>query len=293
MRASIIIRTFNEARHLDALLRQITEQDFEPAEIEIIVVDSGSTDQTLDICLRYDVRIITIHKADFSFGRSLNLGCEAASGDALVFISGHCIPVSKQWLKELIEPLSDGKIAYAYGAQMGGAASKFSEKQLFSKYYPQQSQNPQQGFFCNNANAALLKSVWRLHPFNEELTGLEDMHLARRLVENGEKISYVAEAAVYHLHDETWPQVKRRFERESIALQHIMPEIHISFFDFLRYFFHAVWLDTRQAASEHVLLKTTNEICIYRLMQFWGAYRGNHIHRQLSRRRKEAYFYPR
>ena len=80
MKASIIIRTYNEARHLPDLLTGVQSQVAPGMENEIIIVDSGSTDGTLDIAKRFHCRIEHIRKEDFSFGRSLNIGCAAASG---------------------------------------------------------------------------------------------------------------------------------------------------------------------------------------------------------------------
>ena len=293
MKASIVIRTYNEGRHLGALLKAIVDQDWNPDEREIIVVDSGSTDGTLQIASCFPVRVVHIRKEDFSFGRSLNMGCATATGDALVFVSGHCVPVAESWLKQLVAPLGRDGIVYSYGGQLGNGESYFSECQIFAKYFPAVSQLPQEGFFCNNANSALLRSVWASHPFDEELTGLEDMHLAKKLVGLGHRIGYVSNAAVFHLHSESWAQVKRRFEREAIALQGIMPEVHLSFVDFLHYWLSAVSLDMHAAAKTRALFKRAPEILLYRLMQYWGAYRGNHFHRQMSKRRKEAYYYPR
>ena len=54
----------------------------------------------------------------------------------------------------------------------------------------------------------------------------------------------------------------------------------------------AVLLDLGSALQRKMLRRLAGEIFMYRLMQFWGAYRGNHMHRRLSRARKEQYFYP-
>ena len=259
----------------------------------MVVVDSGSTDRTLEIAENHHAKVVHIKREDFSFGRSLNVGCEAATGDALVIISGHCIPVHEQWLVNLIKPLVDGVAAYTYGRQVGNDSSRFSECQLFNKYFPSESVVPQDGFFVNNANSAILTQVWSKYRFDESLTGLEDMELAKRMVEDGLKVGYVAEAPVYHLHDESWRQVRRRYEREAIALQAIMPEVHMNFADFARYFFSAVLLDSGVALQERRDASTYLDIAAFRLMQFWGSYRGNHEHRKLSRQMKEKYFYPR
>lgn len=288
--ASIVIRTYNEERYLEALLQAIANQ--KGLDTEVIVVDSGSTDRTCAIASKHACRIVNIAKSEFSFGRSLNRGCAAAKGDYLVFISGHCVPVDEWWVQNLVLPLRAEGVVYTYGRQIGGNGSKFSEHQLFRKYFPEVSQVPQEGFFCNNANAALLRAVWEKYQFDEELTGLEDMDLAKKLLNEGACLGYVADAVVYHYHHEDWGQVKRRYEREALALQHIMPEIHITFPDFCRYLVSAVLLDAGAALQERQFWKTAPEIFLFRLLQFWGSYRGNHDHRKLSRARKEQYFYP-
>ncbi|MEB3179499.1 MAG: glycosyltransferase family 2 protein [Nostocaceae cyanobacterium] len=290
--ASIIIRTYNEQRYLEELLQAIHSQTVDDLHYEVIIVDSGSTDRTIEIAKSFGCRIVHIKKSEFSFGRSLNIGCAASEGDYLVFISGHCIPTDIFWLKNLVEPLISGDVVLTYGRQIGGETTKFSEHLLFDKFYPSTNQIPQTGYFCNNANSALLKNIWKLYPFNESLTGLEDMYLGKQLVTDGMSIGYVASAAVYHHHDEAWNIVRRRYEREAIALQKIMPEVHISFIDFLKYFFSGVLLDSVNAFQNRQFYSKISEIIMFRLMQFWGSYRGNHEHRQLSNRMKEVYFYP-
>lgn len=293
MDASIVIRTYNEARFLGDVLQACARQDGSEFAHEIIIVDSGSTDDTLEIARRYGCRIAHIRKSEFTFGRSLNVGCDIAKGRFLVFISGHCIPVGPTWLANLVRPLHAGEVASTYGRQIGReGVTKFSEKQLFRKYFPEHSAIPQDGFFCNNANAALLAAVWRKYRFDEDVTGLEDMMLGKQLVRDGMKIGYVADAPVIHLHEEGWSKVRTRYEREAVALQEIMPEVHIRFRDFVRYALAGIMFDFSAALNERVLMREAGNILMFRLMQYWGAYQGNNDHRKLSQSRKDRYFYP-
>ncbi len=293
MLASIVIRTLNESQYLEDLLRSIVNQKAQKVQSEVIVVDSGSTDATLEIAERYSCKVLHITRQKFSFGHSLNLGCEAARGDIIVMISGHCVPTDDNWLEQLCWPLSSGKADYTYGKQVGGQNSFYSEKRIFAKYYPDDSKIPQEDFYCNNANSAVLKKVWEKYRFDEELTGLEDMELAKRLVSDGGKVAYIAEACVYHYHQENWSQVKRRFEREAIALQKIMPEVHLRGRDIVRYIITSVSRDWRSALQDGVLHKEFSRIVLYRFWQYRGSYKGNHEHRKLSHMQKEKYFYPR
>lgn len=292
IQVSVVIRTYNEEKHLEELLSSITNQYSEIFEIETVIVDSGSTDRTLSIAGKYNCRITHILKADFTFGRSLNVGCAFAKGEYLVFISGHCIPTSNLWLHNLVSPLADNLGAYSYGRQTGRDTTKFSEQQLLKKYFPTESKIPQVGFFCNNANSALKKTTWEKYKFNEDLTGLEDMYLAKEIINDKQKITYVSDACVFHIHDEKWIQVKKRYERESIALQKIMPEIHFGPIDFLKYFISAVTNDTKEALRERKFLVEIKSILSFRLAQYMGVYTGNHIHRKLSNRMKIEYYYP-
>lgn len=292
MLVSVVIRTLNEATYLDELLRVIGSQIKDNFEVEVVIIDSGSTDGTLSIAESYGCRITFITKDEFTFGRSLNMGSDFADGNILVYISGHCIPSEGTWLMSLIKPIQDGTAGYTYGSQVGRDTTKYAEGKIFEKYFPFQSKIPQNGFFCNNANSAIDREVWSKYKFDEQVTGLEDMELAKRYCDQKGKIAYVAEACVYHIHNETWIQTRRRYEREAIALQKIMPEVQIGFFDMLRYIWVSVISDCKASIAEGCFLREFASIIKFRIAQFTGSFRGNHDHRELSKKRKENYFYP-
>lgn len=288
---SIVIRTLNEQRYLTDLLQAIHHQLSE-FTYEIVLIDSGSTDATLSIAKRFACRILHISREEFSFGRSLNRACESSLGNYLVFVSGHCIPYDQHWLQNLVKPLSVGSVQYCYGRQIGGSNTYWSESQIFAKYFPELSILPQEGFYCNNANSAMPTEVWNAYRFDEELTGLEDMHLAKRLTANHGLVGYAADACVYHLHHENWRQIQRRFERESLALQQISPEILLRRRDIIRYFFRAVVSDILRMPHDLIFSNTFYKIVRYRFHQYRGSYRGNHLHKRVSSELRDTYFYP-
>lgn len=292
MLASVVIRTFNEETYLDELLQAIANQDCSFCGVEVVIVDSGSTDRTLAIANQYNCLTTTISQSEFSFGRSLNIGCDVANGDYLVFVSGHCIPADNQWLEQLIAPLYEQKVAYTYGRQVGRDTTKFSEACYFEKTFPEYSKIPQEGYFCNNANAAITREAWSRFKFDEELTGLEDMYLGQQLTASGEQIGYVADARAFHIHDESWGQVKIRYEREAYALHRIMPGLHFGLRDFFRFFCAGLLSDSSAAIRKQSFLKEFPNIVMFRLMHYWGTYKGNHQVRQLSAELKYKYFYP-
>ena len=104
MIVSVVIRTLNEQKYLGQLLSAIFSQVRDEFEIEVVVIDSGSTDKTLAIAESFNCKITHIDKSEFTFGRSLNMGSAMASGEILVYVSGHCLPENNSWLIELINP---------------------------------------------------------------------------------------------------------------------------------------------------------------------------------------------
>lgn len=213
---SIIIRTFNEEKHLGNLLDAIKKQSY--TDWEVIVVDSGSTDKTLEIAESHKVQIIKIESRDFTFGYSLNMGCKASVGKYLVFASAHVLPTDTEWLSHLITSLQGEKVAMVYGRQQGNEESKFSERMDFRRIFgTSPSSDSTLLTYANNANAAIKKALWEEIPFDEYLFGLEDIDWARKVTEKGYLIRYEPKASVYHIHHEQWYQVLNRYRREAIA----------------------------------------------------------------------------
>jgi len=291
---SIIVRALNEEQWLDGALdscrRQILDSEI---DLELVLVDSGSTDRTLDIAKKHACQIFHIKKSEFTFGRSLNIGCDGSTGDILVFISAHCVPDNNHWLQNLITPLQTGVCDYVYGRQIGHkTVTRFSENEVFAHYFGEESELKQDGFFCNNANSAITRAVWKKHRFDETVTGLEDMVLAKAIVNDGGQIGYVADATVVHIHEESLQQVRRRYYREALTVRDIMPEVHFNVFDLIRCYLAGVFHDLDQARHSKVFFKEAKGILGFRFMQFWGTYRGHNEHRTLSRVQKEGYYYP-
>lgn len=287
---TVVIRALNEAEFLPECLSSILDQDYD-GQIEIVLVDSGSTDRTIEIAQSYDCKIVQIKKSNFSFGRSLNMGCSAAIGDILILLSAHCIPTDRFWLKNMVQPICEGVCEYAYGRQIPRLGiSKFSEGMVFKKYYPEKSSLPQVGYFCNNANSAIKRTTWDSLRFNEVLTGLEDLELARRLVAASGSVSYVAESTVEHIHRENWARIKIRYEREAVAMTDIEPNLNLNFWKACKMFFHGVIADTRELKNTD--FSTLGEIILYRACQYWGSYTGSSASRTKIERMQVEYFFP-
>lgn len=290
MSCSLVIRCYNEEEHIGRLLSGMMHQTIQDAEI--IVVDSGSTDATLSIASRFPVTVVSIQPEEFSFGRSLNRGCAAASGEFIVIASAHVYPLCNDWLECLLRPFDDPDVALVYGKQRGNDTTRYSERQVFAKWFPEASCLDQEHPFCNNANAVIRRSLWEELPYDEDLTGLEDIDWARRAMQLGYRIAYAADAAVVHVHDEAPSQIYNRYRREAIALKRISDRERFNLWDFLRFFPANVVSDCRHAWHDGVLWKELHDIVTFRLMQFWGTYRGFSQRRPLSSQLRRRFYYP-
>ena len=289
-RVSVVVRCFNEERHIGRLLTGIAHQTI---EAETILVDSGSTDATLSIASRYPVRIVTIQPEEFSFGRSLNRGVAQATCEQVVIASAHTYPVYDDWLEQMIAPFSDSRVGLVYGKQRGHPRTKYSERQIFAHWFPDRSNGSQTTPFCNNANSAIRRSLWEEVRYNEELTGLEDLDWAHRVLERGWVLAYAADAEVVHVHDETWRQIFTRYRREAIAFRRIFPSEHFHFLDFLRHFTGNVATDYYHAVLDGGLARNLTSIPLFRLMQFWGTYQGYRHQGPIPRGLRQTFYYPR
>jgi len=288
---SIVIRAFNEEKHISRLLNGISQQTVK--DVQVILVDSGSSDRTAQIAGEHGAQIVDITPQEFTFGRSLNLGIQQAKAELILIASAHVYPVYPDWIERLLEPFTDAKIALVYGKQRGIPSSQFSEQQIFTHWYPDESQTRQDHPFCNNANAAIRKSLWQEHAYDEALPGLEDLEWAKWANEQGYKIAYCAEAEIVHVHNESWQGVHKRYTREGMAFKQIYPHERFSLLDLWRLFLKNSFSDLGEAGCQHVLVREFRNILRFRWLQFHGTYLGYKRSGPLTWQLKQSFYYPR
>ena len=289
MNCSLVIRAYNESQHLGRLLEGIAHQTVK--DVEVILVDSGSTDSTVAIAESHGARVVHIRPEEFTFGRSLNFGVREATRKLVVIASAHVYPVYPDWLESLLRPFEDDKVALTYGKQRGPDAAKYSEQQVYHQWYPETSKPNQETAFCNNANAAIRKNLWEKHPYDETLTGLEDLAWGTWVREQGHAIAYVAEAEIIHVHNETPRGVFNRYRREGMAFKQIHPEAHFSLYDLARLTAMNIFSDLYHAARERVLAKNLASIFWFRTMQFHGTRMGYRESGLVTPQLRETFYY--
>jgi glycosyltransferase involved in cell wall biosynthesis len=289
-RVSAVIRAHNEGKHIGRLLKGFEQQTVKLDEI--ILVDSGSTDDTVSIAESAGCTVVHIAKSEFSFGRALNRGCAAATGDILLFASAHVYPVYNTHVEHIVSAFDRDGVAIAYGRQVGDERTKFSESRVMLKWFPNQNIWDQGHPFSNNANAAVLRSVWDESPYDETLTGLEDLDFAKKAIDKGYKIAYVADAPVVHVHDETWSIIRNRYRREAMAYARIVEGSRMSLPSAVGLALSNIAGDYKEAVNAHCLRNNAVSIPLFRFAQFIGTWQGFRAPDHVSARLRERFYYP-
>jgi rhamnosyltransferase len=199
---SIIIRTRNEQRTIDKLLKTLTEQTFQ--NFEIIVVDDNSTDKTLKIVNDYSkklpIKIIKIKSGEFSHPYTLNLGATKAKGKYLCLVSGHSLPFSKTWLADGLSNFKDPKVA--------GISAYYNEvpiSYVFPKigkliFRPSDKKRINFSRSMINTCSIIRKDLWKKYPFDEKLPECEDYDWACEMLARGYNVVKDPRFNIFHSH---------------------------------------------------------------------------------------------
>lgn len=210
---SVVIRTYNEAATLENLMQDLSSQQVAPAEI--IVVDNESTDNTREVAQKYNAKIVTIRKGEFTYARSMNMGMEAAANDAVFLAVGHTLLSSTLTLHagaRHFKPGSNVGCAFYYAMPSNHAAAM---EKITGGMAPLTANRakaiPKLGMGLAATGAMFSKSAWKaLGAFDERYeTGGEDNVLARAMIANGYDVICDPAIAVHHSHGETiWQFIK-------------------------------------------------------------------------------------
>jgi len=224
---SVIIPTKNAGRDFAELLSRVFAQKAH-LPFEVIIIDSGSTDETLEIAHQFKTRILTIAPCEFNHGATRDWAIHHSSGTFIVLLVQDALPYDEQWLDKLIEPLvEDQRVAGTYSRHALQPGSSAFAQHYGMHYMASRSQSKVQRldarvdldlltleekielFSFSNTSSAIRRSVWEQCPFGNVLFG-EDVCWAKRVMERGYVIYFQAESVVIHSHDRpAWYDFKR------------------------------------------------------------------------------------
>lgn len=217
-RVSVVIPTRNAGEELDYILRRITQQEF-VKDIEVVIVDSGSQDTTLDICREYTENILQIPHQEFHHGKTRNLGAERATGEFLVFTAQDAIPIGNNWLYKLLSPISEGQASAVSARQIPRADSDlFScwsywshnlgylghdwdhicNNSLFKNFDDLDIQAKRTMASLDTVCLGIRKSIFTSYKFQADYA--EDLDLGIRLIKDGHSLLFQTSNAVIHSH---------------------------------------------------------------------------------------------
>lgn len=216
---TVLIRAKNEAKDIGKTLSAIFSQTYK--SYEVIIVDSGSTDRTLEIAREYPLRIYEIRPEDFTWGYALNYGFKRANGKYVVNLSAHALPLSDNWIETMIANFNDEKVAAVMSKNLPCPdCNPFDRRGLLKKYnMPRQEIKGGPPYIFSNYSSVIRKSVWVRVPYDETLTYAEDHDWAIKIADLGYKIIYEPAAETYHSHNETLKQIYKRAYVEACALK--------------------------------------------------------------------------
>jgi len=225
---SVLIPTFNGAadleRCLPALGRQIVDEP-----VEIVVIDSSSSDGSADVARAHGARTEVIAQAQFDHGRTRNELVALADGDVVVFTSQDAYAEDEHVLARLVAPLrSDSLVAGVYGRQVAHHDASPPERFFMDFLYGdrprvQRVAGPDElsleTTLFSNACSAIRRDELLAEPFVQDIIMSEDQEWAVRMLLAGRALVYEPAAVVRHSHPYTIAAAFRRFFDSGVSAE--------------------------------------------------------------------------
>ena len=217
-KVSIVIPTLNAGPEFEELLERVSVQEGD-FDREILVVDSGSTDGTVELARRYGATVHQIPKTEFDHGATRNLGISLARGEYVALTVQDAAPLDERWLATMVENLEhDEYVAGVYSRQIPReessaltrvlindlATASLERREQFAespeRYRKMPPRKRRRLALFDDVSSCLRRSVWEELPYEKTDFG-EDIRWGKRVVEAGYKIVYEPRSAVFHSHE--------------------------------------------------------------------------------------------
>lgn len=228
MDATIVIPTKNGGKLLDEVLTEIDNQKTQYS-YEIVCVDSGSTDNTINIIKKHKCILKQIPKEEFGHGKTRNLGASLGTGEFIIFITQDAKPYDENWIENFINGMKqNSEVVGAFGKHYPYPDCNILDKRdLYyhflgfgdknTVYYldDEKRYRNDEGYrhflaFYSDNNSCMRRTIWEKHPY-DDVNFAEDQIWARKMIELGYKKMYCPNAAVYHSHNYPLKEYKKRY----------------------------------------------------------------------------------
>ena len=209
---SVIVPVLNGARTIGDTLRCLVQQSEKPADLEIIAVDNGSTDNTVEIVGRFQVTLLREEKQ--SPGAARNRGLRAARGEIIVHLDADTLP-TRNWLSELLKPFSEPAVMLAGGRTLAFLPKTPAERYVAASglYDPENHIRREIFPFVPSLNLAVLREVaMAVNGWSEELRTAEDVDFCHRLLRKfpERRMVYQPSAVLFHRNRQTDDEMKEQ-----------------------------------------------------------------------------------
>ena len=271
-RVSVIVRTKNVENIIGDTLEALASQDF--MDYELIVVDSGSTDSTLDIVNQYPHKLVTIEPNEYISGKALNLGVMNASTDLLVFVNSDTVAMKSESLRLLVEALDDPSVDAAFGRQMPRPEAWSWVRCEMESAFPDAEETPPWISF-EAPFSIMRRAVWEEHPFFEGAWGSEDTEWGYWARDNDKKVLYIKDAEAMHSHNHNLRQLYGRLFCDGEALAIILRD-KVSFLGCMGRGVMEILREWRYVVR-HGHLSDVFYIPIRRAVMHWAYYKGHKL----------------
>jgi rhamnosyltransferase len=219
---SIIMRSFNEGWALRETLPALRAQEYR--RWELIVIDSGSTDGSVELIRAARPRhFVQIPPHRYHPARVLNQGMHLASRDFAVFLNADATPQGSNWLRPLVTALFDPQTAAVFGRQIPRPECRAVYAADYERCFGEGRQSARWDHFFSMVSSGLRKEVWAQRGFLNQMQYSEDDEYTRWCKAQGYRVRYVPESVVMHSHNYTPAQARKRSFGEGRALAAVWP----------------------------------------------------------------------
>ncbi|BDU11228.1 hypothetical protein AINA4_11490 [Aurantimicrobium sp. INA4] len=236
---TVFIPTFNGEKYLDQLLNSVEKQNF-AGTFEILIIDSGSSDATLDIIAAHPaVRLVEIPGSEFGHGKTRNLAAKLARGTNIAYLSHDAIPTDSDWLTNITAPLDPaglncvgvvGKhiarsncsplLKYEIEGVFRACGSDGETTIIDGSLKKTHELTPGELFY-SDVNSATRRDFLLNVIAYRDVNYSEDMAFAQDLLEAGYRKAYAAQAIVEHSNDVTFSEYGKRIFDENLGMRKV------------------------------------------------------------------------